>query len=180
MTPFPGSTPPLCARIDDFVLMPCAQLDNRFDISHGSEEGTYSFGPGPAGLPSRFVDLCDFNLAPGMALSGNGPHGRATRRHIAFQPRFRVPAGTCPQTFADTPNSFHEKADDALPISAAGAATHAAIDLLAPQRQRRLRHLHAPVLSYVRRSNRQQATHHRKPTRCPWLQAANAINHSFK
>jgi len=35
-------------------------------------------------------------------------------------------------------------------------------------------------LSYVRLSNRQQATHHRKPTRCPCLQAANAIRRSFK
>ena len=49
------------------------------------------------------------------------------------------------------PNSFHEKANDALPIGSARAATHAAIDLLAPQR--RLRHLHALVLSYVRLSN---------------------------
>ena len=37
----------LCARIDDFVLMHCAQFDNRFDISYRSEEGTYSFGSKP-------------------------------------------------------------------------------------------------------------------------------------
>ena len=148
MTPFRGSTPPLCARIDDFVLMHCAQLDNRFDISYRSEEGTYSLGSGrrvcQAGSLTLEISISHHGWRYPETVRMAVRRGAPSRSSLTST----YPAGTCPQHSQIPQTHFHEKADDALPIGSAGAAKHASVDLLVPQRQRISLHPCCPMCAF--------------------------------
>ena len=68
---------------------------------------------GAARFPDRPAHLWRRHLPRGLALSGDGPLGRAAAARRSCSTRTSTkpsPAGTVPTTFADPANTFHEKA----------------------------------------------------------------------